>query len=464
MLYGREREQARLRELLDAARDGSGGALVVRGGPGIGKTALLDWAAGLDAALVLRGGGVEFEADLPFAGLSLLLRPVLGRPERLERLPAPQRAALAGAFGLGPAAAADRLLVGFGLLSLLAEAAGDGPVLCLVDDAQWLDSVSADALLFAARRLGGEGVALVLAARDGEFAAPGLAELRLSGLADADAARLIEDGLDPGVRHRILAEAQGNPLALIELPRVAGDEPAASAGLSERLLAAFRGQVDGLAEATRAVLLVAAAEDTGDLGVVLRAAGAQVGDLRPAEQARLIEVSAATLRFRHPLVRAAVYHGAPFAQRVAVHLALAAALPGPEAADRRAWHRAAAATGPDDDVAEALESSARQARERGGYGAAAAAYERAAQLSEAPAAQARRLLLAAENALVAGDAAAAVRLAERAAGIDSEPAFLGRVGWVEGQAWFWQGGYRNAYDLLTAAADLAPATAGRALL
>ncbi|MFD0576675.1 AAA family ATPase [Dactylosporangium darangshiense] len=297
MLYGREREQERLRELLDAARDGSGGVLVVRGGPGIGKTALLDWAAGLDAALVLRGGGVEFEADLPFAGLSLLLRPVLGH---LERLPAPQRAALAGAFGLGPAAAADRLLVGFGVLSLLAEAAGDGPVLCLVDDAQWLDSVSADALLFAARRLGGEGVALVLAARDGEFAAPGLAELRLSGLADADAARLIEDGLDPGVRHRILAEAQGNPLALIELPRVAGDEPAAAGGLSERLLAAFRGQVDGLAEATRAVLLVAAAEDTGDLGVVLRAAGAQVGDLRPAEQARLVEVSAAALRFRHP--------------------------------------------------------------------------------------------------------------------------------------------------------------------
>ncbi|MGI5242544.1 helix-turn-helix transcriptional regulator [Dactylosporangium sp. CA-139066] len=463
MLYGREAEQARLRELLDAARDGSGGALVLRGGPGIGKTALLDWAAGLDAALVLRGGGVEFEADLPFAGLSQLLRPVL---PRLGSLPAPQRAALAGAFGLGPAGAADRLLVGFGVLSLLAEAAGDGPVLCLVDDAQWLDSVSADALLFAARRLGGEGVALVLAARDGEFAAPGLPEVYVSGLADADAARLVEDGLEPGVRRRILAEARGNPLALIELPRAASPAaaPHPGAALSDRLVAAFSGQVAGLPEPTRAVLLAAAAEDTGDLDVVLRAAGRTVEDLRPAEQARLVEVTGGALRFRHPLVRAAVYHGAPFAQRVAVHRALAAALTGPGSADRRAWHRAAAATGPDDDVAAALEDTARQARDRSGYGAAAAAYERAAQLSAAPPDQARRLLLAAENALLAGDAAAAVRHAERAAALDGDPAFLGRVGWVEGQAWFWQGNYSNAYELLTAAAGLAPDTAGRALL
>jgi DNA-binding CsgD family transcriptional regulator len=464
MLYGRSAEQARIERLVEAARDGAGGAVVLRGGPGIGKTALLDWAAGLPAVRVLRGSGVEFEAQLPFAGLSQLLRPIL---DRLGRLPGPQRAALEVAFGLARGEASDRLLIGFGVLSLLAEAAEDGPVLCLVDDAHWLDPVSADALLFAARRLSGEGVALVFAARDGGFAAAGLPELRLEGLGAADAAKLLAADLDPVVRYRVLGEAQGNPLALRELPRVAHDEGTTGTPLTDRLQAAFHGQVERLPEASRAVLLTAAAEDTGDLAVILAAAtafGAGVDDLRPAEEARLVEVSGTALRFRHSLVRAAVYYGAPYARRVAAHRALADVLTAPDAADRRAWHRAAAATGPDEDVAAALEDTARQARERNGYGAAAAAYERAAQLSATPAVQARRLLLAAENGLPAGAPATAVRLAERAASLVDDPGFLAGVGFLEGQAWFWQGNYQTAYDLFTAAADLSPERSGQMLM
>jgi len=472
VLYGRSAEQARIEQLVEAARDGMGGAVVLRGGPGIGKTALLDWAAGLPGVSVLRGAGVEFEAQLPFAGLSQLLRPVL---DRLDRLPGPQRAALAGAFGLARSEPSDRLLIGFGVLSLLAEAAEDGPVLCLVDDAHWLDLVSADALLFAARRLRGEGVALVLAARDGGFPAPGLPELRLEGLGAADAAKLLAPDLDPVVRYRVLAEAQGNPLALLELPKIGRDATAGGGSgasptatpLTDRLQAAFYGQVERLPEASRVVLLIAAAEETGDLAVILQAAaalGAGADDLRPAEEAGLVAAAGGTLRFRHPLVRAAVYHGAPYAQRLAAHRAVAGVLTAPDVADRRAWHRAAAATAPDDDVAAALEDSARQARERNGYGAAAAAYERAAQLSQTPAGQARRLLLAAENWLPAGTPGAAVRLAERAASLVDDPAFLARVGWVEAQAWFWQGNYQTAYELLTAAAGLVPERAGQMLL
>ncbi|GAA3275529.1 helix-turn-helix domain-containing protein [Dactylosporangium vinaceum] len=427
MLVGRSQEQARLAALVEAARDGTGGALVLRGDPGIGKTALLDWVATVPAAgaTVLRAAGAEFEADLPFAALSQLLRPVL---HRLDALPAPQRAALAGAFGLGPPQQGDRLLVGLAVLSLLAD--GE-PVVCLVDDAQWLDSVSADALLFAARRLGAECIAIVFAARDGSFPAPGVPSLELEGLADADAVRLLGAGTPPAVQAQQTALARGNPLALL----TGGAPPEA-----------FRAQVAALPPPTRAALLLAAADDSGELGPVLRLASAE--DLRPAEEARLIEAGDGRIRFRHPLVRAAVYNGASLAERVAAHRALADALSGPRSADRHAWHRAAAATGPDDEVAALLEASAGAARARGGYGAAAAAYERAAELSTDARAQARRLLLAAENGLHAGAHSAAVRLAERAGGLDPDPAFLGRVGLVEGVAWFWQGNFRAAYDLM----------------
>jgi DNA-binding CsgD family transcriptional regulator len=460
VLYGRSGEQERIAALVDAAREGASAALVVRGGTGIGKTALLEWAAGLPVP-VLRGSGVEFEAELPFAGLSQLLRPAL---DRLDRLPAPQRAALRSAFGLGGPDPSDRLLVGLAVLSLLAELAGDGPLLCLVDDAHWLDSVSAEALVLAARRLHAEGVVMIFASRDGGFPAPGVPSLTLEGLPPQDAARLLPPDLDPAVRFRVLGEAQGNPLALLELPRVSTP---GTTTLTERLVAAFHSRVADLPQATQTLLLVAAAEDTGDVPVLLRAAatlGAGPADLLPAEAARLIEVIGSRLRFRHPLVRSAVYQEAPYVQRLAVHQALADALTAPDMADRRAWHRAAAATGPDEQVAQALESTAEQARARSGYGAALAAFERAASLSEDPSAQARRLLLAAESGAQAGDLSGAVRLAERAATLVDDPKTLARIAWVEGHAWFGQGVPRNAYDLMTAGADLDPDLRGPLLV
>lgn len=462
MLHGRAAEQDRIAALVARAQAGQSGALVLRGGPGIGKTALLDWAAELtppaDRPLrVLRASAAEFEAELPFAGLSQLLRPAL---DRLDRLPAPQRQVLASAFGLGGGDQADRLLVGLAVLSLLADLAEDGPLLCLVDDAHWLDTVSAEALLLAARRLQAEGVVLIFAARDGGFPAPGLPELTVGALAPADAVRLLDPGLAPEVRMRVLGEAQGNPLALIELPRVVqtGD-PGGPVPLTDRLQAAFHGQVDRLPGGTRTLLLVAAVEDTGDLDVLLRAAatlGAAPADLRPAQEARLVEVTGRALRFRHPLVRAAVHAAAAYPQRLAVHRALAGVLAAPDTADRRAWHLAAAATGPDEQVAAALERSAEQARGRSGYGAALAAFERAAELSEDAAARARRLLLAADSGLQSGHLGDAVRLAERAAGLVTDPIFHARVAWVEGHAWFWQGGHQTAYDLMTAGAKLDP--------
>ncbi|RQW82268.1 helix-turn-helix transcriptional regulator, partial [Micromonospora globispora] len=230
-----------------------------------------------------------------------------------------QRQVLASAFGLGCGDPADRLLVGLAVLSLLADLAEDGPLLCLVDDAHWLDTVSAEALLLAARRLHAEGVVLIFAAREGVFPAPGLPELAVGALAPADAVRLLDPALAPEVRMRVLGEAQGNPLALIELPGVVqtGD-PGGPVPLTDRLQATFHGQVDRLPAGARTLLLVAAVEDTGDLDVLLRAAatlGAAAADLRPAQEARLVEVTGRALRFRHPLVRAAVHAAAAYPQR-----------------------------------------------------------------------------------------------------------------------------------------------------
>ncbi|ROO84465.1 regulatory LuxR family protein [Actinocorallia herbida] len=468
MLHGRSREQADLAALLDGARSGRSAALVLRGEPGIGKTALLAWAAETAAAArVLRAEGVEVEADLPFAALSQLLRPAL---PRLGALPAPQRAALDRAFGLAVGEPGDRLLIGLAVLSLLADLAEDGPVLCLVDDAQWLDTVSAEALVFAARRLDAEGVVLLFAARDGGFAAPGLPELRLAPLEPQDAARLLPGSLDPATRLRVLAEAAGNPLALRELPLAAAGAAHVNGGpvpLTRRLLDAFHGQVGGLPAASRALLLAAAAEDTGDLDVVLRAGallGADAADLRPAERLGLVAVGTRTLRFRHPLVRTAVYREAPLAERMAAHQAIADVSDSPEQADRRAWHLAAATTGTREEIAAALEETAARARERGGYAAAVAAYTRAAELSEDDPARAGRLLAAAELGVRAGDMAGAVELAERAGGLHAEPPFLARVAGVEALAWFWQGGHPTAHDLLLAGADLDPERAPEPLI
>jgi len=324
MLHGRSAETARIDELIAAAREGRSGVLVIRGEPGVGKTALLDYAAGAAAGIrVLRGNGIESEAELPFAALHLLLRPGLGR---LDVLPPPQARALrsafglSGAFGLAATPGADRFLIGLAALSLLSELAGDGALLGLIDDAHWLDQASADALLFAARRLGSEGVVLLVAAREDGFDAPGLPELPLGRLGrDASRALLAEraHGLPPGLADRVLAEADGNPLALLELPAAlsgasgvlaASLELPAPLPLPRRLQQAYYRQVAALPGPARTFLLVAAAEETGDLGLVRRAAralGVPSAASGAAERSGLIVVDAQAVAFRHPLVRAA---------------------------------------------------------------------------------------------------------------------------------------------------------------
>ncbi|MFJ2631456.1 AAA family ATPase [Streptomyces sp. NPDC087422] len=430
MLYGRDTETAALEELLAGARAGRSGALVVRGDAGIGKTALLEQTVAVAGDLtVVRSSGVEFEAELPYAGLQLLLRRAMGS---LDALPVPQRRALRAAFGLEADAASEPMFVGLAVLSLLSDHAGEGPLLCVVDDAQWLDRASTDALVFAARRLDAEGVAMVFAVRDGagSFTAPGLPELRLGPLPeDAARALLADRGGAPAdtVRTRVLSEARGNPLALLELPlgpsadaRGAGGSAAAGGGLplTTRLQMAFHGQVSHLPPGTQTLLLVAAADHTGDPDILVRAAavlGVGVDDLPPAEEANLVYVDDEDmLRFRHPLVRAAIHQRAALPDRLAAHRALAEAADPVRDPDHRAWHLAAAATGPDEAVATALQRTAGRARERSGHAAASAAYERAARLSTDPVARVERLLLAAESASEAGDIPRARAFADQA--------------------------------------------------
>jgi DNA-binding CsgD family transcriptional regulator len=418
-LYGRDAELAALSDLLEQARKGTSGTLVLRGDPGIGKTALVSHVtARADGFRVIRVAGIEEESELPFAGLHLLLRPVL---DRITALPGVQAEALRGALGLAKAGPPDRFLVGLAVLSLLAELAADQPLLCVVDDAQWLDRASADALLFAARRLDAESVVLLLCARTGAFPAAGLPDLSLKGLSAQAATELIPDGLPPGRRYRVLAEAAGNPLALLELPRVlTAARPEGPLPLTDRLRDAFESRLTNLPELTRTVLLVAAAEGTGDLTPILRAAatlGASLAELDAARTEGLIEVNGSTLTFRHPLIRAAVHHTAPLVLRRAVHQALAAALDAPGQADRRAWQRGAAAAGPDEEIAAALEGAAGQVRERGGDTGTLAWYQRAAELSTDLVAKARRLTLAAEAAAGSGDLDQAAALAAQGLGL-----------------------------------------------
>ncbi|MFG2006447.1 LuxR C-terminal-related transcriptional regulator [Spirillospora sp. NPDC048911] len=549
MLRGRRSERRAIDELLDEARTGTSGALILRGEPGIGKTTLLDYAADQAAApaanragaraadpataraaapaadpaaasaadqaagqaaspavdrggdwvgdrvsdpaadrasnstadragdrhtagrtgdrvgdstegmRVLRGAGIESEAELPFAGLHMVLSPVL---DRMDAVPGPQRAALSAAFGLGGGSAGDRFMIGAGVLSLLAEVAEQGPLLCLIDDAQWLDRASTDALLFAARRLGREGVALILAVRDyaGALDATGIRELRLAGLDADDAAALLTDrgtDLPTAEIERLIAETHGNPLALKELPSLAaahgpqlGPMP-----LTSRVQDAFHHQIRALPVAARTMLLLAAAADSGDLPVLLRAAttmDAGIADLQPAEESGLISLSPSTFTFRHPLIRAAVYHGAPLALRLAAHAALATAYEGLRDADRRAWHLAVAATGPEERVADGLERAAARAAARNGHAAAAAGYERAAQLSEDPVAAIRRLTLACEAGTDAGRLDWARARAERAFPDVDDPAIRARLVEVQAAADFAQGSLDHAYELLSSGA------------
>ncbi|MCF6468286.1 hypothetical protein FAF44_07705 [Nonomuraea sp. MG754425] len=462
MLTGRMRERQVVDELLAGMADGGSGALIIRGEPGIGKTALLEYAgSAVEGTLLLSAGGVETEAELPFAGLHQLLRPVM---HRLEELPRTQADALRGAMGLGPPSG-DRFLLGLAVLTLLTDCA---PVLCLIDDAQWLDRSSADALVFAARRLDAEAVALLFAAREDWPAPAGLAELPMARLDPAAAEALLRErapGLSPQLRERVMGEALGNPLALIEFAKTAAepqgpDGPRAALPLTRKLHETFHRQVDALPEAVRHLLLLASADDTGDLELILRAVDLSGGPveaeraLESAETAGLVRIDAGLLTFRHPLVRSAVYQGAPFTRRCAAHRALAdVLLTYGDAADRRLWHLALAATRSDDAIGTALEGMARRVGGRSGYATAAAAYERAAQLTTDRRLRGRRLSYAAESAVQSGHLGQACDLADRAESLTHDPVLLAGLARVRAAVEFEQGFPLDAGDVLVRSAE-----------
>ena len=420
-LYGRRGERAVLDELLRQVRRGHSGALVIRGEAGVGKTSLLDYLARMARGCRLaRAAGVQSEMELPFAGLHQLCAPML---DGLEHLPVPQREALRIAFGLAEGPPPDRFLVGLAVLSLLSEVAGKQPLVCLIDDEQWLDRASALVLGFAARRLAADPVGVVFATRIPGNELTGLRELTVAGLPDADARALLESALagplDVRVRDLIVAETGGNPLALLELTR--GMTPAELAGgfglpfgasLPNRIEDSFRRQLDILPEPTRRLLLVAAADQSGDPVLVRRAAdrlGIAPGAAEPAVEAGLLEFRAGVW-FRHPLTRSAAYRSASPQDCREAHRVLAEVTDPRIDPDRRAWHRAKAADGPDEEVAVELEGSAGRAQGRGGLAAAAAFLEQAVLLSADPVRRTERELAAVQVNLQAGAFAKAEEL------------------------------------------------------
>jgi DNA-binding CsgD family transcriptional regulator len=465
MLLGRLTERAALGQLLEAARGGHSGALVVHGEAGVGKTALLEDAIASAADMhVARVAGIESEMELAYAALQQLCAQML---DGLDRLPDPQREALGVVFGLRVGEAPDRFLVGLAALSLLADAANKRPLLCVIDDAQWLDRASAQVLAFVARRLFAEQVALVVATREpgGEFR--GLPELAVGGLGDGDArellASVISQPLDERVKERFIAEAGGNPLALLELSQ--GLTPAALAGalgvtaapgLLHRLGDSFRQRLEGLPETTQRLLLVAAAEPTGDPVLVWRAAGRlgiEMEAAAPAEAEGLLTIGV-RVTFRHPLVRSATYRAASPEERRAAHRALADATDPRADPDRRAWHRAQAAAGPDEEVAAELEHSAGRAQARGGFAAAAAFLERSAALTPGPARRADRALAAAQATSQTGAFGAALGLLAAAQAGPLDELQRAQAALLHGQIAFGSFRGRDAETLLLTAARL----------
>jgi hypothetical protein len=414
-LHGRRDERETLDRLLDGVRAGQSRVLVLRGEAGVGKSALLEYLmVRASGCRIARAAGVESEMELAFAGLHQLCAPML---DRLDRLPAPQAEAIRIAFGLTAGKPPDRFFVGLAVLSLLSEVAEDEPLVCLIDDAQWLDRVSEQTLSFVARRLLAERVALVFAARESSERSglAGLPEQVVGGLDESDARALlgsaIQGPVDALVLDRIVAETRGNPLALLELTR--GMTPAEMAGgfglpalvpLSTRIEQSFLRHVVSLPRDTRRLLLVAAAESLGDVTMLWRAAehlGIGPDALAPAEAAGLIEVRA-RVQFRHPLVRSAAYRAGTWTERHEAHRALAEATDPEGDPDRRAWHRAHATAGLDEAVAGELERSANRAAARGGAAAAAAFLKRAAELTPDPKRRGARALAAASIQFEAG--------------------------------------------------------------
>jgi DNA-binding CsgD family transcriptional regulator len=476
VFLGRRSECEVLDRLLEAVRAGESPTLVLRGEPGVGKSALLDYVAGRSSGcLVARAAGVQSEMELAFAGLHQLCAPML---DRVDRLPAPQRDALGTAFGLACGTAPDRFLVGLAMLGLLSEVADERPLVCLVDDAQWLDRESAQALEFVARRLFADSVGLVFAVRQAGEERPlaGLPELVVGGLSDDEAravpASVIRWPLDEQVRDQIVAETRGNPLALLELPRGLSPEELAGGfglpgarGLSGRIEDSFRRRLAALPAATRRLLLVAAAEPVGDPLLVWRAAaylGIAVEAAEAADSEGFLEFGA-RVTFRHPLVRSAIYRSASAVERRRVHGALAQATDPGIDPDRRSWHRAQAALGPDGDVASELERSADRARGRGGLAASAAFLERSAALTPEPGRRAERRLAAAQAKAQSGAVDAALGLLATAEAGPLDEVQRARVDLLRAQIAFAVNRGRDAPPLLlTAAKRLEPLDVGLA--
>jgi DNA-binding CsgD family transcriptional regulator len=460
-LTDRRAECGVLDGLVEAVLAGESRVLVVHGEAGVGKTALLEYLADrASRCRVLRVVGVQSEMELAFAGLHQLCAPLL---DRLRVLPGPQQEALRAAFGMSEGPAPERFLVGLASLGLLAEAAAEQPVVCLADDTQWLDRASAQVLAFVARRLGAESLGLVFSARvaDGELAT--LPELEIKGLPERDARALLDAALtgpvDVRVREQIVAETRGNPLALLELPR--SSTPAHLAGgfglpgaLPGRIEDSFRSRVAALPVQARRLLLLAAADPTGDPVLVWRAAGRLgIGALAaaPAAEAGLAEFGA-RVQFRHPLVRSAVYQSASVQERQEAHRALADATNRQTDPDRRAWHRAQAAAGSDEEVAAELEDSAGRAQARGGLAAAAAFGERAALLTPDLPRRADRTLVAAQASLRAGAFGKALELVAMAEAGPLDELQGARADWLRGQVAFASGPGGDAPLLLLKAA------------
>lgn len=459
MLVGRERERADIQRVLQRARSGVSATLALVGEPGIGKTALLDHAAERARGMrLLRARGVQSEAQIPFASLLELLRPALGM---LDRISEPQAIALEGALALRPAQAQERFAVGAATLSLLASYAEERPAALLVDDAHWLDGPSAEALLFAVRRLVADPIAVVVAVREGEpslLDGADLPTVRIGGLSRDEAAALL-NGLAADAAARLHEATAGNPLGLLELSRDADEFALAPEGapllVSARVSRAFVRRIGDLDETERRALLLAATSDSRDLALldrVARGLGVELAALSAAERSGLVSVRAGSVEFRHPLARSAIYADALPEERRSMHRALASALPDRDV-DRRAWHLAAAAAGADEQASAALEQAGVRARDRSAYATAALAFERAGRLTPDSERRARLVFAAAEESWNAGSVPRAVALLDEARASTRERASLLQIDELAGHIASRQGPVMRGHAILTAAAE-----------
>lgn len=457
--HGRDEVLQQIATLVEGSRTGHGGSLLVTGAPGLGKTTILDSAANLvdQSWIVLRCRGTEREADLRYGGLHQLLAPL---PDAVRAIPEPAREALNSVVGTGPVRPDDSHRVGLGILALWADLAADHSILCLIDDAHWWDRPSIDALSFATRRLATHRVAVLVTARE-QFPAYGLPATELTPLSRNESRALLTErfpGLPTDTRERVLETAAGNPLALLELPSANTDLPTLGPlALSDRLQREYERDIRALPEDTRTALLVVAADYSGSLIIALRVLtefGSTAAALDAAERIGVVNISGYSITFRHPLERAAAYRMAPFSMRLFVHATIAANTDDPEL---RAWHLAAAATAPDEAAAAALEAVAGHARHNTDYRRAAVAAEHAGRLSLHPADRHRRLMVALEANVEAGQVHRALGLADEIASYEAEPADLARLSAARGRILSAQGDPRGAYNAFAdAAAHLSP--------